>query len=509
MQLTFRQGIVGFQYNPLYITLNSSGNVDLNCSNAPVVLNFSQDIANYLYTENATIIGPWAGPFNANQTYWLYWNIDTETALRTFGSTQIAPSYGTSFPTSPSIDQHFFNLTDTTMYYWNGLSWVECIRIFAGGILNGVITPSNSGSQVDVYNVSINVGTILFDVFNNPVTKYLDDGSFVYLTSVDDIQPFNYNIVSLAYNTVNISGVALEYIPTYYCVITDGKDEYDNTIIKHASYFDINNSAFAITTDNMMVGDIKQLVTHGYMQDPTWYWNYPPLTPLYVGGAGEITTYAVNPYSSQKIGFIVNLNTIFINIQNKIVFTNYSPYVTPSITPSISATPTPTLTSTVTVTPTQTTTVTITPSVTPTFTPSATITPTLTMSPTITPTVTPTFTPTITPTYIAPSYSNELYATLQSYQDDFFPSNYESGFTNMLLLTPASGGSIIAGWLAPPQDGFAIMISNLSATDSITFLNKSSDTPLNQFSCPGGMSVTLLPLTSVIIVYVATQWEFI
>lgn len=507
MQLNFRQGIVGPLLSSTYITLNSNGNINLNVGSLPLQLNFAQDIANYLYVEATSILSAWVGSFNAG-SYWLYWDIDLETAIRSFGSTQVQPSYGIDFPSSPVLDQHFFSLNDTTMYYWNGQSWVECIRIFAGSIINGVITLSNSGSQVDLYNTTINTGTILFDVYNNPVTKYLDDGSYVFSTSADSIQPFNYNIVSLDFKSVDIAGIADEYIPQYYCVMTDGKDEYGNVIVSATSYFDINNPAFAITTANMMEGDVKQLVTHGYIQDPTWYWNYPPLTPLYVGGAGEITTYVANPYSTQKIGFVVNLSTIFINIQHKILFTNFSPYVSPTITPSISATATPTQTPTLTLTPTQTPLISVTPSVTPTFTPSSTVTPTVTASPTITPTHTPTFTPTVTATYVAPSYSNTLSAPLQSYQDDFFPSDYQSGFTNMLLLTPASGGSTIAGWLAAP-DGFAIMVSNLSETDSITFLNASSDTPANQFSCPGGVSVVLPPLTSVIIVYVVNQWKFI
>lgn len=182
------------------------------------------------------------------------------------------------------------------------------------------------------------------------------------------------NTVSFDYNQVNISGNAQTYIPRYHCVITEGKDDYDNVLISLSSYFDINDSAFAITTEDMNVGDVKQLVTNGYIQDLTWYWNYPAFTSLYVGGAGELTTYTLNPYSSQKVGYVVNVNTIFINIQEKILFTNFSPYVSPTVSPSISPTPTPTTTPSITFSPT--------------FTPSATITPTITFTPT--PTLTPT-----------------------------------------------------------------------------------------------------------------------
>ena len=219
--------------------------------------------------------------------------------------------------------------------------------------------------------------------------------------------------------------------------------------------------------------------------------------------------------TSTATATITPSNTVSLSLQPTLTPT---PTVTPTFTPvataTITRTLTPTATATVTVTatpaPTITPTLTLTPSRTVSLSLSATVTPTISFTPTNTPTNTPTPTPTltITPTYVAPSFSNSLNATLASSQDNYDPSGYVAGTTNQLLLTPASGGSTIAGLLAAP-DGFAIMIANQSLTDSITFLNKSSNTSTNQFSCPEGVSGVLKPLANVIIVYVVNEWVFI
>lgn len=110
--------------------------------------------------------------------------------------------------------------------------------------------------------------------------------------------------------------------------------------------------------------------------------------------------------------------------------------------------------------------------------------------------------------YSRANLSSSISASPSASQDNYSPSGYSAGVTNRLVLTPTSGGSTINGLLAA-TDGWSILIVNSSSTDSITFTHQNSSTPANQFSCPGGTSASLPPLTNVIIIYCINQWIFV
>lgn len=317
MLLNFRQGMVGYQQLPDYIQLNSMI-VSLDTTISPIIITFAHGSTNYLFTELESVSNAWNTTFNTSTSYWLYWDISLITGLRTFGFTLLLPTFGSTFPGSPSLDQHYFSIPDMKMYYWNGESWVECIRVFAGSLINGILHKISLGTQVQI-NLPSAAGEILFDSNGNPLIKYLEDGTFEFATTNDDTQSGSQNLTNIKINQLDISGLSNSYIPKYYCVKFIGKDAYNRIQIQKASYFDVNNAAYAITLDDMNVGEVKQLITHGFIQDFSWYWNYPPFTPLFVGGDGEVTTYVSNTLSIQKVGHVVNVNTIFVNIEQQII----------------------------------------------------------------------------------------------------------------------------------------------------------------------------------------------
>lgn len=447
MLLNFRQGIASYSALPQYIQLNSDGSVSLNTSAKPIVLSFAHGGTNYLYTETTSINNAWNGfiPIAVSPTltptitlsssptptvtptitpsvassftptmtpsqtppstqYWLYWDIDLITAKRGFGVTTNAPLFGNNFPDIPKLDQHFFSIPNMKMYYWNGMAWVESIRVFAGSIINGKLNTISLGTQVNI-NTPVNVGEILFDVNKNPVKRYTSSG-YEFLTTVDTIPPENDNLVNIKVNGLDINGISNSYIPKYYCVLAAGTDSNGTVSVVKASYFNNNYGAFALTSANMLPGQTKQLITNGFVQDPEFEWNAPTFTPLFVGGDGELTLIPNNEFSIQKVGYVVNPTTIFIKFERQISLTVNNPiYVspTPSITPSPTFTPTltPTISVTNSVTPTLTNTPT--PSLTPSITPSITVTPSFTVTPTVSTTMSNTLTPTpsvtISPTH--------------------------------------------------------------------------------------------------------------
>ena len=92
MRLTFRQGVVSHQTGG-FLFLNGSGNVDLDASNRPAVVTIAHRGVDYLWSEDADYDDAWIGPFASNVYYWLYWNFDPLTFVRTFGYTTLEPVY--------------------------------------------------------------------------------------------------------------------------------------------------------------------------------------------------------------------------------------------------------------------------------------------------------------------------------------------------------------------------------------------------------------------------------
>ena len=417
MLVTFRQGIVRKQEYPPFLQLKD-GKVHINANTVPTVIALADGRNDYLFTENQSVNDAWVGPFRKDRTYYLYWDIDKNTGLRTFGHTNVEPSFGTVRPTNPATQQHFFDTSVGKMLVWNGAAWLERLRVFAGSLSSGgILRPNGEGTQVKI-NQSRYIGHILFDERGNPVKN--TDG--VFITTETFVSPSD-NMVDL-YNSERkqIRGRAIESIPKFHAVTWSGPNRLGiaRNISPELGY------AVGISVEDMNKDEIRTFITEGFLLNEAWNFSEPPGTLLFVGPTGQVTTEVPSRHSMQIVGQVVDRNTAYIRIRDlfKIDGVPVTPTITPSVslTPPVSATPavTPTATPTVTVTPTVTTNptstpaatatptatvtpsvtaaVTVTPTSTPAATPTPTVTPTAAVTITPTPTVTPTYTPTITPT---------------------------------------------------------------------------------------------------------------
>ena len=94
MLINFRQGIVSQQQNgttPNFLVKNGNG-VDLLATyTAPTVIALAQGTADYLFQESTNQTLAWPGPFGNSTNYYLYWDINLKTGVRTFGYTTLAP----------------------------------------------------------------------------------------------------------------------------------------------------------------------------------------------------------------------------------------------------------------------------------------------------------------------------------------------------------------------------------------------------------------------------------
>lgn len=110
----------------------------------------------------------------------------------------------------------------------------------------------------------------------------------------------------------------------------------------------------------------------------------------------------------------------------------------------------------------------------------------------------------------APTFANSVSAAISSSQNNYSPAGYVAGTTNRLLLTPSAAVNL-SGLVASPTDGYAVVIYNVSATNSITFLNQSGlSSAANQFLCPGVGSAVLGPQAAALLIYVVSlsAWIF-
>ncbi len=94
MRLNFRQGIVSHQSSSGvqdFLSVNPSGNIDLQANNRPVTVTVAHHNSNYTFIEDFTVVDAWRGPFTNGVNYWLYWDFSLLTFERSFGYTLLEP----------------------------------------------------------------------------------------------------------------------------------------------------------------------------------------------------------------------------------------------------------------------------------------------------------------------------------------------------------------------------------------------------------------------------------
>ncbi len=88
MRLNFRQGVVSYQSGGF---LQVSGNVvNILAGSRPVTITLAHKDVNYSHSEDNSVNNAWVGPF-IDSNYWLYWDFDPLTFVRTFNYTTIEP----------------------------------------------------------------------------------------------------------------------------------------------------------------------------------------------------------------------------------------------------------------------------------------------------------------------------------------------------------------------------------------------------------------------------------
>lgn len=314
MLLSFRQGLVQIQTSPLFLS-KVGNNVRLNCDTTPFICTFAHGNSNYLLIESETLSTAWSGPFLNTNNYYLYIDIDISTGLRTFGHTTIAPTYGTTLPGSPSVDHHFFDIKEKIMKVRTANRWIDKVRLFVGYLQSGsIVNAYSTGTTVGLYQTN-HSGQILFDDVGNPIKRSDRFGKGAFLTTESNIS-YQGNLQQTTKPEASvILAKTIETIPAYYCVAYK-----DYNKLGLASSTDITHPCVGVSVSGYINDEVAQFIKFGKVSNPnSWNWSEAPLTPIFVGKNGEITTIIPQEYSIQKIGYIIDSSSVFIDITDQLI----------------------------------------------------------------------------------------------------------------------------------------------------------------------------------------------
>lgn len=277
MRLSFRQGIVSHDITGnVQAFLNQAvagGDVKLLASNKPILVTFAHKSTNYLISENNDVVA-WPGPFSVGTDYYLYWDLDTLTAQRTFGYTTLPPVAQSSPPGNPLNGQHWFDTSTNQMFVRNGNTWSEVIRVFACLLKDGNTfislgpnsSPDFTGTQIG-NNTSNLSGRILFDQTNKPIARRDIPGTFFTTEDPFFVNAALVNNIRLESN-VNYAKSSESTAMAAFSIVAYQSDG----TIKTAKYEDTGSTVLGIVTEDLLLNDVGAVTLQGVVTNPNWNW---------------------------------------------------------------------------------------------------------------------------------------------------------------------------------------------------------------------------------------------
>ena len=320
MNLNFRQGIIRSKTDsfgvPAFIEYNQrTGTVNL--TDDPHLLAVcAHKSSNYLVEEKKGISHAW-GPFvwdrdsNApeNPTYYLFWDINLSTGEITRGYTSFNPIASTVKPLKPLKKSLWFDLSNNEMNIFDGTFWVPCVKVFAGTVSNGIVSPYGIGTQVGINSQldEFNSGYILYGSDKKAIK--LSSGEL--LTSDTDIMSNQGGSFSSPFNIESLSTnvVAIEPIPEAYCVTI--------TELGKAGLADSTNKSkrsIGISENSSMPGENVNIFSNGVFFNDQWNWDLSLGKDLHYNESGMLIQKASGS-PGHKVASILTSNSILVDLE--------------------------------------------------------------------------------------------------------------------------------------------------------------------------------------------------
>lgn len=318
MKIPFRQGTVRYQQDssglPTFLQKSDLGSsIDFVAANEPTLFTIAHRKTNYLHEEAITVLRAWTN-FKSGTDYWLYIDLDRVTGMRTFGHVKVEPTTSITPPARPVPDLHWFDVSTTTMKFWNGVAWIECIRIFVAKYESGaVINVSPLGSHV-ANNTVNDAGFILFGADGSPVRQNQNRTSFEFATTTTVFNTVTAKAVNLTLDSICISVKASEPLPEFSFVTRD-PDSTQTSSVLLADRTKRKYHAIGMVQESCYTGDVGILTQQGYVSNEQWKFEEKPGTPIFLDETGSFATRPAQNGTLQRLGEVVNVNTIYIDIQ--------------------------------------------------------------------------------------------------------------------------------------------------------------------------------------------------
>jgi len=325
MRLSFRQGLARFQTDvmasPIFLQRSAgSGHfIDLIVSPDPTIIAFAHRSANYIVEETRTVLRAW-GPIPAQTTY-LYWDMNMLTGEITRGTTLLGPMYTGMTPAAPVIDQHWFDTDEAIMRVWNGVKWVEKIRVFAGYVTSGaLIRPYSNGSQAGLIG-DFEGGSLVLDAYQKPLRQ--SDGTF--LTSATQMIVVNGSGKNVKFEGEVLTGMAAEPIPKFSLIRMKAGRK-----IELARHTDYTSRIAGIVTEDLYTNEVGTITGEGLVTNTDWNWPADKIgRPVFCGPNGEVTTDVPTYGVMQVAGYIHDSDSVFFKHQNVIILDDVTDVVLP------------------------------------------------------------------------------------------------------------------------------------------------------------------------------------
>lgn len=304
MRIPFRQGIIDHQKtnNTQYFLDINGSSVNFLANQEPTLLTFADRDKDYLLTEDKTVTSAWAGPFLPGVDYWLFWDLNIITGVRTFGHTLVQPITSLTPPASPVMDQHWFDLTVNQMKVWKGTAWKPVIRLFAckyeeAAILYPLIGSSFVGSQVGIVGQRT-AGSLIYDKNGVAVRAggqffTTEDIAFAGVPTNAQlrIEPITFqaqcNAEMAAYTVVHLS---------------------DFNQLMPATRFDLGQKLVGVLERDSIIGDVVSITTEGLITNLEWDWSDVNI-PIYIDDFGVLTD--VEDLPNIPVGVSVDRNSVY------------------------------------------------------------------------------------------------------------------------------------------------------------------------------------------------------
>jgi len=291
MLVTFSQGIVSHQTDLLgtqQFLLQTGGNVTLSISPDPTILAFAHRDTHYLFTESITVANAWIGPFVSGTDYYLYWDINLSTGIRTFGNTLFEPVTASVAPINPPIDLHWYNTTTRIMQYWNGSSWVEVLRVFAtkyesatNFISMSINSPAFIGTQVGIVG-NFQIGSLIFDPDGNPLKR----NKRRFFTSEDLFTTGLPSSSRVRIESFVVDGLASIPMAAYTAVSFT-----DFNVISPLNPVTHRTSVFGLIESEIVGGELVKVTVDGVVNNIAWDWDFVN-QQIFTDGTGQLVTVA-------------------------------------------------------------------------------------------------------------------------------------------------------------------------------------------------------------------------